>query len=102
MPDYSVPPHMSLLHFNLLSPCWSSEKVSLSKTVHGPCKTPGTPGAGFSTGFYSWKLWEPMFLAREPWAGESSVELGPLTPEISLYTCLGDQPVLSLCPSFQS
>ena len=38
MPDYSVTPHMSLVPFKLLSLSWSSEGVSLSKSVHRPFK----------------------------------------------------------------
>ena len=39
MLDNSVPPHMSLMTFNLLPPCWISEGVSPSKSVHGPFKS---------------------------------------------------------------
>ena len=35
MPDTSVPPFMPLLLFKLLSQCWSSERMSLSKSLHG-------------------------------------------------------------------
>ena len=35
-------------------------------------------------GFYSQKLWGLIFLALEPWAGETSVGLGLLAPKMSL------------------
>ena len=38
MPDNSVPSHMSLRPFSLLSQCWSSEVVSLRKSVLRPFK----------------------------------------------------------------
>ena len=38
MPGNSVPPYMSLVLFNLLPLCWSSEQVNLSESVHGPFK----------------------------------------------------------------
>ena len=34
MPDNSLPPHMSLMLFNLRPRCWSSEGMNLSKCVH--------------------------------------------------------------------
>ena len=33
MPDNSVPPHISLVPFKLLPPCWSSEQVTVSKSL---------------------------------------------------------------------
>ena len=38
MPDNSVPPHISLMPFNLMSPQLSSEGVSPNKSVCGPFK----------------------------------------------------------------
>ena len=38
MPDASVPPRVPLVPLKLLPWCWSSEGVSLSKSVHGPFK----------------------------------------------------------------
>ena len=35
MPDISVPPHMPLVPFKLLPWCWSSEGVSLGRSVCG-------------------------------------------------------------------
>ena len=34
--------------------------------------------------FYSQKLWGFIFLALEPWAVQSGLGLGPLTPKVSL------------------
>ena len=48
MPDTSVLPHMSLVPFKLLPQCWSSEWVSLSKSIHVWSlleELPGTPEA---------------------------------------------------------
>ena len=44
-PNSSVPPHVSLAPFELLSQCWSSERMNLSVvSPGGPFKrTPGTP-----------------------------------------------------------
>ena len=68
MPDNSVPPCMFLVPFNLLPPCWSSEGVSLSKSVHGPFKRNCqgilsflSSTSSIPTGFYSHKLWWPLF-----------------------------------------
>ena len=56
--------HMSLMPFNLLSLCWISEEVSLSKSVHRPFKRNYLllqkflySTASMPTGFYSQKLW---------------------------------------------
>ena len=38
VPNNSVPPHVSLAPFKLLPQCWSSEGVSLSKSMCGPFK----------------------------------------------------------------
>ena len=46
MPDNLVPLHRSLMPFNLMPLCWSSEGASLSKSVFKPFKekvTPPTP-----------------------------------------------------------
>ena len=112
MPDNSVPPLMSLMPFNLLSLCWSSEGVSPIKSVHGPFKRNSqiaqqflSSTASIPSGFYSQKLWQHLFLALEPWAGGLDVVLGPLVPEISLlsficHTWVWKQPILPLCPFY--
>ena len=76
MPDNSVPPHMSLMTFNLLLWCWSSEEVSPSKSVHELFKRNClglqkllSPTASIPSSFYSQKLWRFIFLALEPWTG---------------------------------
>ena len=38
MLDSSFPPCMPLMSFNLLPPHWSSKGMSLSRSMHGPCK----------------------------------------------------------------
>ena len=89
MPDTSAPPYIPLVPFKLLSQwCWSSEGVSLSKSMCGFFK-------GNSLGlqnflpltqsllvFVGQKLWGLIFLALEPWAGVPG--MGCLAPEISL------------------
>ena len=91
MPDSSVLPCMRLVPFQLLPQCWSSEEVSLSKSVHKPFKRDclGIHQFLFSTasapaGIYTQKLWGLIFLALEPWAEGPGVGLGPLAPKISL------------------
>lgn len=89
-PDNSVPLFMSLVSFELLPQCWSTERVSssMSKSICGPFKRsvwdssccPSHP-AIISTGFHSPKLLRLLFLALETWAGEPGVRLGPLGPQ---------------------
>ena len=72
MPDTPVPPHMALVPFK----CWSSEGVSLSKSMYGFFKRNclglqlGTSSTdSIPAGFSIQKLWGLIFLALEPWAG---------------------------------
>ena len=96
MPDNSVPPHMSLMPFNLLLPCWSLEGVSLSKFMPRPLNRIClrfqqflSSTASILSGFYSHRLWKPIFLALGTWDGEPSVGLEPLALEIfhPIFTC---------------
>ena len=72
MPDNSVPLYMSLMPFQLLPQLWSSEGVSLSKSLHKPFKRnflgPRSPPSHLAitpAGFYSQKLWGLLFMALE-------------------------------------
>ena len=91
MLDNSAAPRISLVPFNLLPSCWSTEGVSLSKSVCEPFKRncQGVQKFLFSTvsiptSFYSQKLGRLLFLALEPWAVGPGVGLGPVAPKISL------------------
>ena len=91
MPDNSFPPHMSLVPFELLPQCWSSEGVSSSMSVCGPLRgiawdsrSPPSHLATIPSGFHSQKLQGPIFLALEPRVGGPGVGLGSLAPEIFL------------------
>ena len=71
---------MSLMPFNLLPQCWSSEEVSPSKSVHRPFKRNFlgvqqflSSTVSISTGFYSQNLWRLIFLSQEPWANRGLV-----------------------------
>ena len=113
MSDNLVPYCMSLMFFKLMSSCWSSEGVSLSKSVHGPfkryclrCKKFLSSTTLIPTQFYRQKLWRLIFMALELWAWELSVVLGPFIPEISLqtfihHTWVWDKSVLHLFLSYQ-
>lgn len=74
IPHNSVPPCMSLLPFDLLPQCLSSEQVNPSKPMCGPFKRntwdPSSPVSHSTTipiGFHSQQLWELLFLALETW-----------------------------------
>ena len=91
MPDTLVPPGMSLMHFNLLSQSWSSEGVSLSKSVNGSFKRNYlgfqqflSSTASISADFYSQKLWALIFLVLESWAMGPDLGLRHLASEIFL------------------
>ena len=90
-PNSSMPPHMSLAPLKQLPQGWSSEQVSLSasKAGHGPFKkkvsasrSPPSHSAANSAGFHSQSLWGFFFLALESWAGEPSVQPGPLALQV--------------------
>ena len=90
MPDTSVPPSIPLVPFTLLPWCWSSEGVSLGKSVCGSFKRNllGLQKFLSSTalipiGFYSQKLCRLMFLALESWLGRAWCEAG--TPPLLRY-----------------
>ena len=75
MLDKLVPPQLSLMPFNLLPSRWSSEGVSLCKSVWslkrnclGLQKFLSST-ASIPAGFYSQKLWRRISLALELWAG---------------------------------
>ncbi|KAF6119961.1 hypothetical protein HJG60_010328 [Phyllostomus discolor] len=81
--------YMPLAPFKLLSWCWSSEGVSLNKSMCGFLRGTAWDSRSSSTnsvptGFCSQKLWGLIFLAVEHWAGGPDVELGLLAPEILL------------------
>ena len=87
MPGSSVPSCMSLGPFELLPKQWSSERVSLSKSMHGLLKrnawnfrSPLSPSATVPSGFYSQKVWR-LLLALAPWARCPGVKLGPLASQ---------------------
>ena len=72
LPHSLVPPHASLVSFNLLPWCWSSKGVSLSKSVHGHIKRNClgllqflSSTASILAGFYSQKLWRLIFPVLE-------------------------------------
>ena len=87
--DKSFPSHLSLMPFNLLPPCCSSEGVSSSLCMESLGGT-----AWDSRSFCLPSLKSCWFLQPEimrtylhgtiPWAWESSVALGPVAPEIPL------------------
>lgn len=70
IPDNSVPPCKFLVPLELLAQCWSSEQVSLSKSMcRSFTKTPGRPSSHFvtiPTSFYSQKLWGISFGYQSP------------------------------------
>lgn len=82
-PDNSVPSHMSLVPFKLLPQCWSLEqvKLSVSKYTCWDSSSSSFHSATISIGFHSQKLWELIFPALEPWAGELGIGLGPFTSQ---------------------
>ena len=87
MRDTSVLSCMALVPFKLRPWCWSSEEVNLSKWFFkGNCL--GLQQFHLLTQsllvFCSQKLCGLIFLELESWAGGPDVELGLLTPEISL------------------
>lgn len=116
MPDYSVSVRPSVL----LTQHWSSEWVSPSKSMCGLLRgMPGTlealcltepqsllvfPARSYG-GFSSWH-WN---LGLDAWCGAvapcssvgTSVDETPL-PIFNCHICMWDQPILRLCPSFQS
>ena len=81
-------PGLPLVPFKLLPLCWTSEGMSLSKSVHGFFKRHcfGVQQflshlGSFPTGFYSQKLWALILLELELWAGGVPiVGLGPVAP----------------------
>ena len=76
MPDILVPPCVPLVPFKLLTWCWSTEGISLSRWV---CvwvlwkELLGSPEVSSTdsipTSFHSQRLWGLIFLALEPWSG---------------------------------
>ena len=81
LPDTSVLPHISLVPFKVLSPWWSLEGVSLSKSVSAalPQEKPEYLTDPSPTGFYSQKLcglsswhWNPG-LAGLVWDWDASL-----------------------------
>ena len=76
IPDTLVSPCMPLVPFKLLPLCWSSEGVSLSKSMHESCRKNClgvheflSSTTSIPAGFYSQELWGLLFLAVKPWAG---------------------------------
>ena len=66
------------------------------KVRESTCRLRGTLGApkvsstdSISTGFCSQKWWGLIFQALEPWGGVPGVDLGLLTPKISLHVDVG-------------
>ena len=121
MPENSVSFCMSLVLFKLLYQSWSTEGLSLNKSVHGPFRRNAwdsschsSHSATIPAGFHSQKLWVVLFLALEHWNWVSCYGAwtphsigGTSTTEISLlificHTWVWDQPVNCLCPSYQS
>ena len=87
MSDNSVLSHLPLAHFKLQSQHCRSEWVNLNKSEGGTFKrnTGDSRSSLFHsapvpTGFHSQRLWGLLFLALEPWAGDSGVGLRILTP----------------------
>ena len=97
------------------TPHWSSGGVNPSKFVCWPFKRnflelQKLPSSSDSipAGFYSQKLWVLLFLALEPWAGDSGVGLGPSNssggtslPIFIHYTWVWDQTIPRLQASYQ-
>ena len=77
MQDNSTPPHMSLVPFSLLPPQWSSEGVSLTKSVYGAFKRNFQGVQQFLSSTAS------IFLALEPWAGGLVWDWDPLSLKYS-------------------
>ena len=72
MPENSVSFCMSLVLFKLLYQSWSTEGLSLNKSVHGPFRRNAwdsschsSHSATIPAGFHSQKLWVVLFLALE-------------------------------------
>lgn len=117
-PGNSVPLHMSLVSFKLLSQCWSLEPISpsASKSMCRPCKRstwdssqPLFHSATTSIVFHSHKLWGLLFWDESrglrAWFGAGNPLLlrGAATAKIALlisnhHTWVWDQPVSGLCP----
>ena len=100
-PDNSVPPHMSLVPFELLPQCQSSEGVSLSKSVCWPFKRNAWDSKSPVSLSHSpcWFLQPEVMGTYLPGTGTlgwgPGVGLGLLTPNISLlnfylpHVCVG-------------
>ena len=117
MPDagqFSFSPHVSLMSFDLLPPCWNSEGVSPSKFVHGPFKRNClrlqqfmSPTASIPTVFCSKKLWDFSCWHWNPGLGSLMWGWDPLLlryPSCFLicHIWVWDQPISHLCHSYQS
>ena len=83
MPETSVPPYLPLVPFKLLSLCWSSERVSLSKSVCG-----SLGGTAWDSRSFFQQL-NPCFSAARTYGdlstciGKPGVELGLFAPKIT-------------------
>ena len=90
IPDTSVPPCMPLVPFKLLPWFSSSKGMSLSKSMCGLFKRnclglqKFLPLTLLLLGFCNQKLWGLIFLALEPLAEGPGMDLGLLTPKLSL------------------
>ena len=81
--------HVPLVPSKVLTWCWSSDGVNLSKCVCGarPFRgEPENPSGSSAEGFFChWFLQSEvtgtLFLGWEPWAREAGVGLGPLAPQ---------------------
>ena len=108
--DTSILPCVSLVPFKLLPQCWSSEEVSLNKSVCVLFKKkclrlqtflplPQSPPV-FTARSYGGLI----FLTLEPWARWPGMGLGLLIPEISLPNFypphLSVGPIHSVCPTW--
>lgn len=113
MLDNSVPLPLSLAPFELLPQNWSLEPLSSVKSVLPFKRNTWNSSSSLShlalisTGWYSHKLWQLIFMVLEPWTGGSAVGLSPLTPQAGpqqprypsqFLTWVWDQFVLHLCP----
>ena len=111
---------MSLVHFELLPQCWSSEWRSLSKSVHGRfernclwLQQPSVSLSHNSCWFLPVNLWGLFFHTLECWPEGPGVGLGPPLPHggtstakifLPIFNCrvwVWGPPVLRLCPSYQ-
>ena len=100
-----LPPCMPLVTFKLLTQCWSSEEVSLSKLCVGSLKgtawTPAFfPPTQFPLFFTTRSYGDLIFLALEPWAGCPGVGLVLPVSEIFFMNFYLTVPYLQ--PSCQS